>query len=201
METASSGCCHFRVSHFWVSSINVPQREMLLNILVAYKWLHFYINSLFGKKREKRIWQSETPSNCPSLNLFLTHDFMEQQSKNGIETSTSEKPCCAILSWGFFSISLHKKALDTLLTSWTLRMPFGFRNLAPLNIPVIRKFKQILTSMLLLNSCVFAMSSSLLKDTIESSFDTAQCTACWGTGRLWRGQKHLYHHQTAQAGR
>lgn len=40
-------------------------------------------------------------------------------------------------------------------------MPFGFRNSAPLNTPVIRIFKQILGSLLLLNSCVFAMSSSL----------------------------------------
>lgn len=51
-------------------------------------------------------------------------------------------------------------------------MPFGFRNLVPLNIPAIRIFKQTLTSLLLLNSCVFAMSSSLLKDTMESSFGT-----------------------------
>lgn len=45
------GSWHFRVSHFWISSINIPQREMVLNIFVAYKWLHLYINSLL-KKRE-----------------------------------------------------------------------------------------------------------------------------------------------------
>lgn len=42
-------------------------------------------------------------------------------------------------------------------------MLFGFRNLAPLNTPVVRIFKQIASPLLLLNSCVFAMSSSLLK--------------------------------------
>lgn len=41
------------VSHFWISSINVPQREMLLNILVAYKWLHLYINSPLKKKKKE----------------------------------------------------------------------------------------------------------------------------------------------------
>lgn len=53
METVLSVCCHFRVSHFWISSINVPQREMLSNTLVAYKWLHFYRNSLMGKEKKR----------------------------------------------------------------------------------------------------------------------------------------------------
>lgn len=54
METVLSVCCHFRVSLFWISSINVPQKEMLLSTLIAYKWLHFYKNSLIGKGEKKK---------------------------------------------------------------------------------------------------------------------------------------------------
>lgn len=56
METELSVCCHFRVSHFCISSINVPQREMLSNTLVAYKWLIFIEIHLWGgKKREEDL--------------------------------------------------------------------------------------------------------------------------------------------------
>lgn len=70
----------------------------------------FLYKFTYWKKKEKRIWQSETPSNCPSLNLFLTHDFMEQQSKNGIETSTSEKTLLCNIKLGFF---LHLLAQES----------------------------------------------------------------------------------------
>lgn len=53
METVLSVCCHFRVSHFWISSINVAQREMLSDTLVAYKWLHFLEIHLLGKNKKR----------------------------------------------------------------------------------------------------------------------------------------------------
>lgn len=39
---------------FLISSINVPWREILLNILVAYKWLNLYINSPLKKEKTEK---------------------------------------------------------------------------------------------------------------------------------------------------